>query len=272
MQAELTAAEANRRFYQHIAADYERSEICVFGRRQQERFRTALYDALSHTTGEPLALDACGGSGNASMALAERGVIPVVVDVSPEMIELWRRKALALGCETETHVQPIERFLAADSRRWDLITFCSALHHLEDYDDVLRLAAARLQPGGVIFTMFDPTRATPLVARLRKLDWAVHFLLTQPRAFLRKAAVTVGRPSRSVDPSAYVGRQAERHAYAGIDDKALALRAEEFGLDILVHDRYVDARLPIIAALFRVVGRPSHFHLVMQRPIEPTPH
>jgi ubiquinone/menaquinone biosynthesis C-methylase UbiE len=264
--AVMTAAEANRRFYEHCASDYERTEGCVFGTVQQKRFLEALDRALTHIGPNPRALDACGGSGNAAAALSARGVVPVLVDVSPHMVDLWRIKAKRLGINAETHVRTIESFLAEDLRSWDLITFCSALHHLEDYDSVLDLATARLAEGGVIFMMFDSTQATRLTRVLRKIDWALHLLLTRPVEFARLARQALTRRSPDEDPNAYVGRLAERHAYDGIDDLALRTRMESRGMRILVHDRYAEARLAPIRGLLRSIRRPSHFYLLVQEP------
>ena len=40
--------------------------------------------------------------GNASLVLHELGVTPVTVDISPEMLNIYRRKAKACGYEAET--------------------------------------------------------------------------------------------------------------------------------------------------------------------------
>jgi ubiquinone/menaquinone biosynthesis C-methylase UbiE len=271
--AVMTAAEANRRFYQVYALDYERTEGCVFGALQQQRFLAALDRALKHLGPKPAVLDACGGSGNAAGALTARGVLPVLVDVSPDMVDLWRAKATQMGIDPETHVVAIESFLAEDPRSWDLITFCSALHHLEDYEAVLDLAVRRLAEGGVIFIMFDSTRATPLTRALRRWDWALHLLFTQPAEFVRLGKRALTRRSPEHDADAYVGRLAERHANDGIDDIALRRRLESSGMRTLVHDRYVEARLAPIRVLLRQMRRASHFHLLVQkrssRPSEP---
>ena len=260
----MSAAEANRRYYEVFAPAYEQTEGCVFGAVQQRRFLTAIDQALSHLGPHPSALDACGGSGNAAGALAARGLLPVLVDVSPDMVELWRDKATALGITPETHVAPIEAFLTQDPRSWDLITFCSALHHLEDYQAVVDLAAGRLTDGGVIFIMFDPTPATPLTRSLRRWDWALHLMFTQPRTFVDLARKALRRGSPEEDPAAYVGRLAERHAYDGIDDVAMRRHLESRGMRTLIHERYVDARLAPTRAVLRRLGRPSYFHLLVQ--------
>src|SRR5580704_6053720 len=137
----LSAADANQKFYADHAELYDRTECCVVDPRQQRRLNDAIDEALALITRAPLILDACGGSGNASVALGRHQLVPVVVDVSPEMTALWEKKARSAGIEPEIHVQSVESFLSSDPRAWDLITFCSALHHLEDPGRVLAQAA-----------------------------------------------------------------------------------------------------------------------------------
>lgn len=74
-------------------------------------------------------LDACGGSGNVSLVLLERGIEPVLVDVSPHLLAIYERKAVERGHRPAFHESTIESFLETDSRTWDIIFFVAALHH-----------------------------------------------------------------------------------------------------------------------------------------------
>lgn len=270
----LTAAEANARFYAEHAQLYDRTEPCLVDPQQRQRLERAIAHALSLVPGSPQVLDACGGSGNAGIVLARHGVVPVVVDVSAEMTALWADKARRAGVSPEIHVATVESFLTDDPREWDLVTFCSALHHLEDPATVLAAAAGRLAPGGLILTMFDPTSGQRLLRYARKGDWLLELARTEPRHFLHLTRGVARRRARSVargqapggDAEANVGRIAERHAYSGIDDLALADGLRALGLEVLVHERYVDARTGAVRGLLRATGRPSHFHLLVRRP------
>jgi len=146
-------ADANRRFYAAAAEEYDLTEDCVIDPVERERLRRALSKAIAAASERRHVLDACGGSGNASLVLHELGVTPVTVDISPEMLNIYRRKAKACGYEAETKVAEIQGFLQDDDRRWNLVVFSSALHHLEDYGAVLALAVRRLAPGGVLVTI-----------------------------------------------------------------------------------------------------------------------
>jgi ubiquinone/menaquinone biosynthesis C-methylase UbiE len=264
----LTAAEANAQFYAEYAEAYDRTECCIVEARQRQRLDGAIDQALALLPKAPAILDACGGSGNAGVSLSRHGLVPVVVDVSREMTSIWEQKARHMNVEPEIHVQSVESFLEADQRRWDLITFCSALHHLEDPGSVVETAARHLAPGGVIMTMFDPTPGDSVLRLVRKSDWVLELLLTDPREFVRLARGAARRRTEGTSPEANVGRMAERHAYAGVDDQALVERLRGLGLKIVVHERYCDARIAPIRGALRMANRPSHFRLLAQRPAE----
>jgi ubiquinone/menaquinone biosynthesis C-methylase UbiE len=262
----VTAAEANRIFYRDEALDYDRTEACLRDRRQQDRLLDALTRVVPGLDGSPRVLDVGGGSGNVGAALHRHGVTPVVVDVSREMTTIWRRKAARLGLAPEIHDMPIEEFLAADTRRWDLITFSSTLHHLDDYTAVLNAAAARLAPGGFVLTIFDPTQATAAMRLIRKLDFVAWLALRRPDRFIRLLGGVVRRAIGPRQVGEHVGRMAERHAYTGIDDYELVAAAGRSGLQVIIHERSCDARLAVVRFALRRLDWPSSFHLVLQRP------
>jgi SAM-dependent methyltransferase len=264
MSGPLTAAQANRRFYEQVAATYDAAEHCVIDPRLRQRLRLALESALALAPGRAV-LDACGGSGHASGLLAELGVPTVLVDVSAEMVARWRARA---GPEVEAHVEEIESFLAGDQRRWDLIVFSSALHHLQDPRAVLERAVGRLTPGGVLLTVFDPPLTDALGRWLRRLDAVLHRLVVHPRAFAGWVAVKLRRRAQPANDEHWLGRLAEVHAVDGLDDGALREVIERLGAEVISHQRTFDARLRPIGRLQRRLGRPSAFSLLVraQRP------
>lgn len=264
----LTAAEANRLFYREDAETYDATEVCLRDSRRQDELRGAVAAALSRIDGRVSVLDACGGTGNIGLALHPYGIVPVVVDVSPEMTAIWRAKAERLGYSPEIHHAPIEDFLRDDGRSWKLITFSSALHHLADYAEVVLAAAARLEPGGLILTIFDTTQATPGLRLLRKADFVGWLLITSPLRFLRLLAGAVRRASRADGEERHVGRLAEVHAYAGIDDWALVGLLADHGLDVVVHKRVYEARLGLVRFILRCADWPSEFSLLVRRPTQ----
>jgi SAM-dependent methyltransferase len=208
-------------------------------------------------------LDACGGSGNVSELLTRMGAHPVLVDVSPEMLGLWRAKAGLLGVEPEVVESEILDFLQNDPRTWDVIVFSSALHHLENYERVVEAAIGRIRPGGVLVTAFDPTPAASGDRLLRRLDWVLFQAVHEPRDFLETLRARLRRSGLGEPP---IGRLAERYALEGVDDLALCRLLESQGFEILVHERTTDARLTVMRALLRLMRRSGAFQLIARRP------
>ena len=209
-----TPAEANRLFYAEHAVDYDATEFCANAALGQQRLRQGLAPALGALPPDARVLDAGGGSGNASRYLFEQGLQPVLVDVSAEMVALWRSKASALGYEPQTQVAELEAFFAGDQRSWDLVVFSSVLHHLEDPGRLLGQVARRLAPGGFIVTVFDPLQLPHLGAILRKLDY-VGWLIVHARGELPRVVAQRLRPGAGSAARVNVAAVAECHAGTG---------------------------------------------------------
>lgn len=269
--APLSAADANRRLYASIAETYDRSEECVVDERLRGLLREAPARGVAvakEATGSPRVLDAGGGSGNASMMLFELGVQPVTVDISPQMLQVFRSKAQARGHLPDCVIAELREFMREDGRSWDLIVFSGVLHHLEELEEILRLTRMRMRPGGVIVTMFDPTRTHALGRLLRRADYLLHVMVRTPRRLLSLAGRRVpgGRSVGAEERS--VGEMAERHAVTGLDD--LDIRAEfvEAGWEILEHGRRFEGRFGVTRAIFQALRQHSSFSLIVRAPLE----
>jgi ubiquinone/menaquinone biosynthesis C-methylase UbiE len=263
---DVTAGEANRAFYAETAETYDASEECVVDPRLRRRLRDALEHALAFAPPNPRVLDACGGSGNVSLTLLDLGVRPITVDISPEMLAVYERKARASRHEAESVISEIGAFLERDERDWDVIVFSSALHHLEDYRRTLALAIRRLAPGGVLVTIFDPVPAGPLGRKLRRVEYAAHVVVRTPDRVPELVARRLPWRSPPSARSSSVGNLAERHALHGVDDLELRDLFESAGLDVIVHERTHDGRFALTRGLWRLLRHPSSFHFLVRRP------
>lgn len=265
--SELTAPEANRLLYADHAAIYDETEHCIAKERMRELLDGVLGRALAAVgTERPLVLDACGGTGNVSELLARRGITTTVADVSPEMLAQWRAKAERLGLPTETRETEIEPFLRDDPREWNLIVFSSALHHLDDYVAVARLAGAQLAPGGALVSAFDPVPAADhWTLFLRRFDYLLSLAL-HPRHLL--AAIRRRRDRLDGEEHVNYGARAELHAMEGVSDEAIVAALRGDGLEIVEHRRYALPRYRLTRWLYAIARRPTTFHLIAQRPPE----
>lgn len=263
----MRTADANRLLYADIAGAYDSCEHCIaqagVRRLLEELLDRAIGSIASGRAGDLRVLDACGGTGNVSELLARRGIATTLVDVSPQMLAQWRGKAERLGVKADTVESEIDTFLAGDEREWDLIVFSSALHHLDDYVDVAEGALAKLAPGGVLVTAFDPIRTDDrLTQRLRRLDYLLS-LAARPQAL----SAAVGRKlRRRSEGGVNVGDLAEKHALDGVDDPRIVAALQASGAEILEHRRYACQRYRITERIIRATRRSTTFHLIARKP------
>jgi 2-polyprenyl-3-methyl-5-hydroxy-6-metoxy-1,4-benzoquinol methylase len=270
-------AAANERFYAKTAEVYETTENCLVDARKQ-RFLEELLDELIAKCHRPLhqmtVLDACGGSGNVGLKLLRRGAAVLNVDVSPDMQEIFMRKVAASGFRAETEHAEIVDFLRDSPRRFDAVVFSSALHHLKDIEVAMSLVFDRLNPGGLLLTVFDPTPRSRLGAVARAsiwLDYASFKLLRHtrdvPSAIRRR--MRRARPVTASTPldDAFDGFLAEYHARHGIDDLELSSFPTGVGFRIASHRRLSEARYGIARAILNAVKAPTEFTILAQKPV-----
>ena len=274
-------SEANRRCYGRSGAaeEYDKTHFVTPGELEvlEADLKRAL-DLLGHPgRRRAAALDACGGTGNAALRLQALGCDTHLVDISEEMVAYYRRQCESRGYPASAESGEILSFFRNNTRKFDLIVFSSALHHLEDPLLVLRQAQTALSPGGLIVTVFDPVRATAAEKIIAEPVRLLNRAISEPRKIvsgLGKVAKRLMRGGSRVkhDQTAQlalteenVGFIAEFHGDRGIDDVALAREIEQTGkLRVLHHDRH-SQRIGILAPHVRkLLGRPSNFRFLLQ--------
>jgi ubiquinone/menaquinone biosynthesis C-methylase UbiE len=277
----LRVAEANRCFYSQMAALYDATETCVRSKRHQAMLEADL-DRILEICGKPKeeikVLDACGGSGNVSLKLLRRGIQPVLADISPELVEIFRKKCESNAFKPETVCKEIGAYLAEEGELFDLIIFSSALHHLENIKPVLALAFHRLEPEGVLFTVFDPAsrnRLRLITRVLKRIDYYFFKIFAQSSDLPRAIGRRLRRTLAGVSPSnkagvalslATCGLLAEYHVEQGIDDLDLAAYLRQVGFEVVSHDRHALARYVWIEHIIRWLGNPTAFKLILRKP------
>ncbi len=272
-------AEANRQFYAQTADYYETTETCIHDKILQaglEKDMNSIFELLGNEAGDIRALDACGGSGNLSLKLLKRGAAVTHTDISAELQKIFLSKCLKLGYVPRVVCSEIADFLAHDKNTYHIITFSSALHHLENIETVLQLAYNRLEPGGLLYTVFDPTlRArlgvvTRFVQRLEYYRFKI-FCQTSDlhkaigRRLRRTFSGSFGGTSTTLINSDNAGVLAEYRAGVGIDDLVLVDTLKKTGYEVVWHDRYVDARFPITRRIIQWTGDMTSFKLLMRK-------
>lgn len=97
-------------------------------------------------------LDAACGTGLLGGHLRDRAEHLVGVDLSPELIDIARKKKTYHELVCGDLVQAMEE----REDRFDLVTCCGALYFLPDLSGFFAAAASRLVPGGVLAFSLDP--------------------------------------------------------------------------------------------------------------------
>jgi ubiquinone/menaquinone biosynthesis C-methylase UbiE len=276
-------AEANREFYAKTARQYDLTETCVTDPDTQRDLEATL-DRVVALIGKPaseiLALDACGGSGNISLKLLKRNIHVILADISPDLQNIFRAKCQQLGLEPQTVCSEIANFLAHTELTFDLIVFSSALHHLQNFEEVLTIAFSRLNPNGLLFTIFDPTsrKATSTMAKvLLRCEYYAFKAFCQtsdlPKAVARRlsrivSGASAGDKTHVELNSATVGMLAEYHVESGIDDVALTRRMQQIGYEIVWHERLTNTRFALTKRIVKWLGDVTSFSLLLRKPLQ----
>ena len=271
--------EANRLFYAQTADLYDTTETCIKDTQAQQLVENDLdyiVKEIKRHSQNVIALDACGGSGNISLKLLQRGISVTTCDISTDLLALFQQKADAAGFATQIVYAEIGAFLSNGETKYDLIVFSSALHHLENIEEILALAFTRLRPQGILYTVFDPTPHNDLkfiTKGLLQLDYFLFKILQQSRdlgaAAKRRFLRTLSNERQ--DKSALdlrpenLGVLAEYHVNTGIDDLALVAFLKRLGFQVLKHDRYAGGRYAFTHAALNRLGDATNFKLVLQK-------
>lgn len=272
--------EANRQFYARNAHAYDTTETCLTDPEAQAYLEEAL-DTIVAQAGKPphhlRALDACGGTGNIALKLLHRGVRTAVIDVSQDQLDILQSKCREAGFTADVSCSEIGEFLAKSPEEFDLIVFSSALHHLEDVLGVLKLSSEALKPGGLLFTIHDPTPAeemTRLTRVILRLDYfsfvCLENLSDLPAAIGRRVwrMMQGAKASRREDmeiSTATVGVLAEYHVNFGLDDREIVRQLETMGLRVIWHKRRAGGRYGLTRRIVQLLGDVTQFELLLRR-------
>jgi 2-polyprenyl-3-methyl-5-hydroxy-6-metoxy-1,4-benzoquinol methylase len=263
-------SEANRRSYRLSANRYNKTETCLVSRHHQLMLENDLDYILSimqkDSRSNINALDACGGSGNVALKLLDRGADVTLCDISQEMISLFENKCKERNLSHyTTKCSEIGSFLANTHSKFDLIVFSSALHHIEDYTTILKIAMSRLSNNGYIYTIFDPIKYDFLTYLILRSEMIFDAALKYPSEACMIARRQVGvrfLRSRNLNKSV----EYEYYAKSGIDDFSLIESLKKIGIKIVIHERYTDARYAIIRHLLSAFNRSTSFKLLLRTP------
>jgi ubiquinone/menaquinone biosynthesis C-methylase UbiE len=269
---------ANRAFYGQagVAEDYVKTTLVA------PKDQVLLHQELKRALGvlgnlgrPPVALDACGGAGNAALKLLAVGCETLLADFSSPMIRLFEGECRKQGFAPRTYCGEIGQFFAHNQELFDLIVFSSALHHIEDPVLVLQLAQKNLAPRGLIVTIFDPVRQpwwkNLILEPARLADRA----LSNPKLIVTRCLPVCKRwwrgsgkkdQGESLNVSdENLGNMCEFHGDLGFDDRDLVRRIESIApLRALYHDRYNEGNGYFFRLATWLIRAKTRFKLLLQ--------
>lgn len=279
-------AEANRQYYEKTAQMYDKTETCVTDEQPQQMLEHDL-DRILTLIGRPAheikALDACGGSGNVALKLLKRGVNVTLADISEQQINIFKQKCQQQGFVANLLCGEIGQCFSQKRTAYELIIFSSALHHLEDISSILALAYEHLVPGGLLFTVFDPTAKANHKAITKNVLWLDYFafkLMSQtadlPFAVQRRLRRILAGYHQHDNAGKQVldltnetlGVLAEYHVEQGINDFELVVNSKQIGYQVIWHDRYSGGRYAITRWIVQQVHDATQFKLLLRKPTE----
>ncbi len=193
----------------------------------------------------PKALDCGCGTGVLAVNLLRKGFDVELLDISREMINAALKKIRKKGFRKKKighHVGDVDDFLKKSRKSYDVICFTAVLHHIRDYIATLKLAAAKLNKGGIIYIAEEPQ----LVGGKKGMrDSALNFMVGQsinayklfknPRHALNFVGQKLFKREKKdrIDLS-----MAEFHALKGVDEKKIMKMLEGMGFKILKFETY----------------------------------
>ena len=99
------------------------------------------------------------GTGYLYLEFLKRGYKITGVDLSAEMINVLESR-IPKNCEKRSKlvVSDVESFAEIGDKKYSAIIVSALLHHLYDYESVIKMYCERLIPGGVFLIFFEPLK------------------------------------------------------------------------------------------------------------------
>lgn len=213
---------------------------------------------IAPSQGEVLELGC--GTGYLYLEFLRRGCNMTGIDISAEMINVLDGRIPQSARErSRLIVSEVETFAEVDTKKYSAIVLSALLHHLYDFESVLRIFCDRLTPDGVLLIFFEPLKQS-ITSPLR---YALHKTLAGiDEDFYRRK---MKRRGISVFEEEYHHSDYQRQ-FGGIDPYRLVDLLTGEGLKILEIDKYCARRYSLSSFMATCLFKTQNtFNLLAQK-------
>jgi len=205
-------------------------------------------------------LDLGCGTGYLLLKLLERGYRVTGVDLSDSMIRALDAQIPADHRErARLVVGEADEFADQSDERYDAILISALLHHLYDYETVVKKYCAKLNPGGMLLIFFEPLK--------QDVRSALRYALHRGIAALDQQIYSLAMKIRNIPvfEEEYELSDYQRR-FGGIAPDRLTTTLTSAGMEILEVEKYCARRYGFFAFLTTcLLGTQNTFNLLAKR-------